>query len=150
MSAEPIVRIVELERPVEEVWELWTDPAKVVGWFVPKARVEVRVGGSFEPGWDGEPGAPGPSGGSRILSLEEEYQMRFEWKAPPQFAALMNRDPPATTVSVRFQPLGPGRTRLRVEHSGWADSDAWAAARSWHDDLWEKALERLRQVSTQR
>jgi len=150
VSAEPIVRIVELERPVEEVWDLWADPARVAEWLVPRLRVDLRAGGSFEPVWEGDDAGTRPAGGSRILSLEEEYQVRFEWRGPPQFAELLNRDRPATTVSARFQPLGPGRTRLRLEHTGWGDGEAWAAARSWHDEMWGTALERLRQLSPKR
>jgi uncharacterized protein YndB with AHSA1/START domain len=142
--AAPIILDRDLDVPVEEVWTAWTDEASAIQWLAPAARIEPKLGGIFELFW--EPGNPSGTGtpGSTISTITEEYMLRFGWKGPPQFASLINGPPLATRVTARFQPLGPGRTRLRIEHEGWEDGEPWTEARGWHERMWADALARLK------
>lgn len=81
--------------------------------------------------------------GYTILELEEQRVLVFEWKGPDNLAEVMNQGPDLTTVSVELSPEGNG-TQLRLVHSGWGDSPAWAEARDWHIAAWDQVLGSLK------
>jgi hypothetical protein len=42
------------------------------------------------------------------------------WEPPRRFVMSWCMTPATTEIELRFQPLGPGLTRVQVEHRGWA------------------------------
>ncbi|HEV2448899.1 MAG TPA: SRPBCC domain-containing protein [Thermoplasmata archaeon] len=143
---DPIVHDIEFAAPVEDLWAAFTEPARIARWLSAAAEVDLEEDGRYA--LLGAFGAPASTErlGGRILSLEEEYSLRVGWNGPEALAGLLNVAPPPTTLFVRFQPLGPARSRLHLEHLGWGDGEAWSAARQWHVDYWREALGRLKPV----
>ncbi|MCI4341004.1 MAG: SRPBCC domain-containing protein [Thermoplasmata archaeon] len=143
-SVDPIVIDLEFVTPVEDLWAAFTDPTQINRWLARASKVALEEGGSVE--LDGFPGtaeAHGSAGGT-IRSLEEEYSLRIDWHGP-QLAPGSPADPPAsTTLFVRFQPLGPARARLHLEHLGWGDGAPWESSRAWYSQQWTEALARLK------
>lgn len=143
---DPIVHDIEYAAPVEDLWAAFTEPARLSRWLCASAEVDLEEDGRYAlVGAVGAPTAEERLGG-RILSLEEEYSLRVGWNGPKQFAAVLNVAPPPTTLFVRFQPLGPARSRLHLEHLGWGEGEPWSAARQWHVEYWRQALDRLKPV----
>jgi uncharacterized protein YndB with AHSA1/START domain len=141
-----IVHDLEIGAPVEDLWAAFTEADHLTRWLCQSAAVSLKVGGAYE--------IRGPLGGDSssetmggtILALEEEYSLRVAWSGPALLAPLLNVTPRPTTLFVRFQPLGPARCRLHLEHLGWGDGEEWQAARDWHEDYWREALARLKPV----
>jgi uncharacterized protein YndB with AHSA1/START domain len=146
MPTGPLVLIEELQTPVEDLWALWTEPDKASKWLAGGATIDLRVGGTYLlTGHLATRPLSGPVGGP-IVGLEEEYVLKVSWKFPSQFGATVSEATPPTGLVVLFQPLGPNRTRLRLEHDGWREGGAeWTAAFQWQTEVWTAVLARLKQ-----
>ncbi|MGC2288883.1 MAG: SRPBCC domain-containing protein [Thermoplasmata archaeon] len=145
MTKEPLVLIEELQIAVEDLWALWTEPDKVAKWLAGGATIDLRVGGMYQlTGHLATRPLQEPVGGP-IVGLEEEYVLKVAWRLPSQFGAAVSEAAPPTTLVALFQPLGPNRTRLRLEHEGWREGEEWAAALRWQTEAWTAVLARLKQ-----
>lgn len=144
MAAEPLVLIEELQTPVEDLWALWTEPDKVAKWLAGGSMIDLRVGGTYQLSGHLASRPLGEPVGGPILGLEEEYVLKVAWRPPSELGAAVREAAPPTTLVVLFQPLGPNRTRLRLEHDGWGAGDEWTAARRWHFEAWTEVLARLK------
>jgi uncharacterized protein YndB with AHSA1/START domain len=145
MVPEPLVLIEELQMPVEDLWALWTDPEKVGKWLAGGATIDLKIGGTYQlSGHLVERPLREPVGGP-ILGLEEEYVLKVGWRLPSEFGPKVGGASPPTTLGVWFQPLGPNRTRLRLEHDGFRDGEEWARALRWQTEAWTAVLARLKQ-----
>jgi uncharacterized protein YndB with AHSA1/START domain len=141
---EPLVLIEELPLAVEDLWALWTEPEKVTRWLAGGATIDLRIGGTYQlSGHLGGRPLHDAIGGP-ILSLEEEYVLKVSWRLPTELGPSVSGAAAATTLGVWFQPLGPNRTRLRLEHDGWRDGDEWAKSRGWQSETWTAVLDRLK------
>ncbi|MCH1642860.1 SRPBCC domain-containing protein [Paenibacillus timonensis] len=144
MSMEPIVKEIAIGADLELVWRAWLEERRITLWFAPLANVEPRVGGKFELFFD--PSNPERMGtkGCTIRELEEQRLLVFEWKGPDDFAEWMNREGELTVVRVEFAPAGPGKTNLKLTHSGWGTSPGWSEAKEWHVAAWNQVLGSLK------
>lgn len=143
MDAEldPIIIQVTIPLPLAMIHGAFTDADILDQWMCASARVEARVGGAYALTFDGDP--PFTSAG-RITALTPEVDIGFSWLAPPPFEALMNRPAPVTDVYVRLQE-SPEGIDVTLEHRGWGSGAAWEEARSWHFQLWDQKLQRLKE-----
>jgi uncharacterized protein YndB with AHSA1/START domain len=149
-TLEPIAleRVVDLPR--EEVWALFTTAEGWKRFFDTEARIELRPGGKFEIlfGADQPEGQRG-SEGCKVLSLLPGEMISYSWNAPPKLAHARTRH---TWVVVRFDDAGPGRTRVRLGHHGFAEQAAdnpdhrteWVAARAYFEQAWPSVLNALK------
>jgi len=129
-------RVIDVERvidaPVADVWKAWTTSEGLESFMAPQARVELRVGGAFEPSFDpaASKGLRGAEG-CRVLSYLPEKMLSFSWNAPPQFPDVRRK---RTHVVLTFEPAGDERTRLALRHLGWpaaAGENATDLGRAW-------------------
>lgn len=144
MATPPIVLIEELPMAVEDLWALWTEPEKITRWLAGGAHIDLRVGGVYQLSDRLMDRTLSEPVGGPILGLEEEYVLKVGWKLPGEFGPVLRDPTPVTTLGVWFQPLGPARTRLRLEHDGWREGEEWVTVRSWHLAVWTEALDRLK------
>ena len=145
MAAEPLVLVEELPLAVEDLWALWTEPDQVAKWLAGGSKIDLRVGGTYElSGHLVSHPLKEPVGGP-IVGLEEEYVLKVAWRLPSELGVSAPDTVPPTTLVVLFQPLGPNRTRLRLEHDGWRAGDDWTAALRWHTEAWTDVMARLKQ-----
>ena len=137
---DPILIQVTVPLPIAMIYAALLEPKRLEGWLAQHARVEPTVGGAFELVFADEPRFE--SHGT-ISQLTPDVDLGFHWQGPPEFAELMNRPQPRTTVYVRLQE-SPEGIDVTLEHAGWGDSAAWEEARSWHFHFWEERLRRLK------
>jgi len=147
-------RVIELPRG--EVWRLL---ATSDGWrrfLNVDAHIELRPGGKFEILFDpqAQPGRQG-SEGCTVLSFVPDELLSYTWNAPPKFEHARAR---RTWVVIRLDELAPARTRVRLDHLGFAELAAedpdhraeWEEVRAYFQHAWGKVLDALqRQASKQ-
>lgn len=141
-------RIIELPRA--EVWKLFATGEGWKKFFGVEMRIELRPGGKFEAlfGADAPAGKKG-SEGCTVLSFVPEQMLSYTWNAPPKFAHARAR---FTWVVVHFDDLAPGRTRVRLDHLGFAEQAAdnpdhkaeWEEVRGYFEAAWVKVLDALK------
>lgn len=128
---------VEVERrlaaPVAEVFQWWTEPARLARWMTPmgtvEATVDLRVGGALHVVTRGGDVVIEHSG--TFLEIDPPRRLVFTWASP--FTG-----PEPCVVTVDLQSDGPGATILRLRHSQLPD-----AASESHSVGWGAMLDRL-------
>jgi uncharacterized protein YndB with AHSA1/START domain len=144
VTAQPLVLIEELQIPVEDLWAMWTEPPQVEKWLAGGSDIDLRIGGKYRlTGHLASRPIAEPVGGP-IVGLEEEYVLKVTWQLPAEVGSAVRDATPPTSLVVLFQPLGPNRTRLRLEQDGWRDGPEWDAARRWQHEAWTEVMNRLK------
>ncbi len=137
---DPILIQVTIPLPIAMIHAALVEGPRLERWLCDRATVEPKVGGAFRLAWS-EP--PAFESHGTITQLTPELDVGFRWEGPAEFAELMNRPEPRTTVYVRLQE-SPEGVDVTLEHAGWGGSEAWEEARSWHFHFWDERLRRLK------
>lgn len=112
----PIHKTIEVEAPIEVAFRVFTE--EMGTWWptethaMDEGRVleivfEPRVGGRVY-----EVAEAGEGDWATVTAWEPPHRLVLAWKPN-------TRPTPPTEVEVRFEALGPGRTRLELVHGGW-------------------------------
>jgi uncharacterized protein YndB with AHSA1/START domain len=121
IQGQSVVHEVTYSHPPERVWRALVDPDELASWLMPNDFTPV-VGGQFTMSCD-----PYGTIQAEVLELDPPRQLSCRWVA--SFGE--------TLVTMRLTPTDGG-TRLRVEHRGWADTNA--ADRDEFDHGWTAKL----------
>jgi len=125
----------EIAATAEELFDAWLDPASLAVWMRPgnirhaTARVDARVGGSFEIVMHGATETYPHTGVYR--EIDRPRRLVFTWNSR---AALQND----SLVTVEFRPAG-AMTEIVLTHEGLPNLEAVAA----HNQGWSDILARL-------
>lgn len=150
LSARELRHEVVLDLPVRSVWHLFTTEEGVESWMVAQAKVDLRVGGSFRTSYSPEVDLQGEEAiVNRILSYEPERMISIQnVQAPPGF------DKPElfqqTWSVVRFEPLGPSRTRVVITGLGYGEGEDWDRLYEFFDKGNAFLLTRLQEVANRK
>lgn len=139
MIPDSIERDVLIEAPVDVVWSVVTEPAKIVQWFSDLAEIDLRPGGAGALTWtEQDHTAP-----LVVQAVEPPRLFSFRWSHPEGEAPSAGN-----STLVEFQLSAEGEhTRLRVVESGlqavdWSE-DEKARFRDDHAGGWSKAVTSL-------
>ncbi|BFH68521.1 hypothetical protein J27TS7_51720 [Paenibacillus dendritiformis] len=138
-----ITEEIRIEAEPELVWAAWTQSARITQWFAPAADIEPRAGGKFELYFNPASKESMSTIGCKIVRYDEPRSFTFQWKGPDPFADTMNRQELLTLVKVTLEPAKRG-TAVRLEHSGWMDTEAGKQVRQWHVQAWRQMLASLK------
>lgn len=112
---EPLVTTFDIDRPVEQVFRIWT--VHFARWWPPAhtASGEPDVQVTLEPRLGGRIYERTRAGATHdwgeITTWEPPHRLGYRWH--------LRRDrADSTDVEIRFRPRGPG-TRVEIEHRGW-------------------------------
>ena len=145
ISGRVVRKEVQVNAPVEKVWNVWTTSDGAVKFFAPKARIELRIGGAYELYFDLEAlkGLQG-SEGCRVLSFLPMEMLSFEWNAPPEFPRVRKEQMKKHAwVIVQFCPVAKEQTRVRLTHLGWREGEEWEKVFQYFLRAWDIVLGRL-------
>lgn len=128
-----------------EVYAIWTMTAGIE-WLFPGARanIEAQVDGEYRIAFDpanSPDGKDNGTAGCRVLALETDRLISFEWRGPV-WASEMNVEPFPTHVTVRLTPTAKG-TRVELVHEGFGQGDGWDRSFAFFEAAWQRTLERL-------
>ena len=125
-----------IDAPIEAVYGAWTEPEMLRRWLAPgnaevvRAVAEVAVGGMFLVEMRGADGRRWLTRGVyREVVPYRRLVHTWRWDGSEI----------ETLVTVEFEPASPGRTRLTLTHSRFAEDDA----RDEHVDGWNGCLAKL-------
>jgi len=147
MSGKSPERVIRAETIVgasrDEVWGAWTTDEGIKSFLAPSCNIDLRVNGSYEVFFDleAEPGRRGGEG-VRILALEPKRMLSITWNAPPHLSEVRKQ---WTHVTVRFEEIQKGQTRVTLTHDGWGEGKEWNKAFAYFARAWvEVVLSRLK------
>lgn len=129
--------------PVERVWQASVRPEAMVRWLGPvewpasHVEAEVRVGGAWRACLSAHDGTDVLWQSGRYLDVDPPHLLRFTFR----WEGTNHEDGPGvdTVVTVRFEGLAGGRTRLTLTHEGLAS----ARSADGHTHGWGSTLDRL-------
>jgi uncharacterized protein YndB with AHSA1/START domain len=132
---------VDIPAPIEAVWSAWTESARVKEWFAPRSNIELRPLGAYEILFfpEAEPGKQGAED-NLVLAVQAPEMLSFTWDAPPEFPEARKQ---RTSVVLRFQRLGPDRTRVWFEQTGWGRGGQWDESYQYFSSAWKYVLTML-------
>lgn len=124
-----------------EVWNDWTDAARIPSFFAPAADIELAIGGKYEMYFlpDNPEGKRG-SEGCRVLSFLPGKMLSFSWNAPPHLDEVRNK---RTWVVIDLAEMNEFHTKLNLTHLGWGEGGQWDAAYEYFEKAWDTVLRRL-------
>ncbi len=146
-------RVVELPRA--DVWSLLSTAAGWKRFLGVEASIEPYPGGKFELYFVADaPAGQRGSEGCTVLSVVPEELLSYTWNAPPNFARARPRH---TWVVIRLESLGPARTRVRLDHLGFAEQASkhpdeaaeWTEVRTYFQRAWGNVLTALKALELQ-
>ena len=127
MSGKNSERVIRAETIVDasrdEVWDAWTTEKGIKSFLAPAYSIELRVDGPYEIYFDSEV-EPRQRGieGVRILALEPKRMLSITWNAPPHLSEVRKQ---WTHVTVRFEEIQKGQTKVTLTHDGWGEGKEW-------------------------
>lgn len=138
-----IVKRVEVQASLDDVWTRWTTKRGLEGFFAPNCEIELWPGGQLDIWFfpDNPPGTRGAEG-LEVLSFLPQRMLSFEWDAPPHLPEVRSH---RNWVVVTFEALEGGDTAVELHHLGWKQGDQWDQAFTYFDGAWEVVLGRFEQ-----
>jgi uncharacterized protein YndB with AHSA1/START domain len=133
-TAEPIRLERVIHAPREDVFEAWTDPARLRTWWGPPGVPVLRLDGELKPGGAYLIAMSEPTGGERVLEwsfreIDPPRRLVYGWR-------WLQGSGDDSLVTVEFADLGD-RTRVVVEHTGLPDEHS----RAIHESGWIGCLD---------
>jgi uncharacterized protein YndB with AHSA1/START domain len=129
-QAVAVQRIVRV--PAAAAYRAFIRPVALREWMCDGATCFARSGGHFHFWWNSGYYASG-----EYVALKENDEVVCTWHG--------RGEPGPTRVRVALTPV-EGGTEVTVEHTGFGEGDAWAAARGESKDGWTAGLENLQSV----
>lgn len=140
MASKPSLALKRrLKAPPEKIYEAWTVPEKMIGWWGASnaasrtAKADVRVGGRFHVGFRGDEGSQHDvSGIYKEVVPDRKLVFSWAWRTTPERES---------QVTIDLKPDGDG-TILTLTHEQFFDEKA----RDDHRQGWSLALDNLEKV----
>lgn len=138
-SDDRVVRVLDISRRREHVWEALTDKSLLEQWLHPN-DFEPRLGHQFHFRLPPRPevGFPGMVVRSEVLAFDPPWLLVLAWNAEPPVSQ--------TRVTFRLEPLGENgeSTRMHFEHAGFdLDHPIGTRARQGAEFGWKAMVDRF-------
>jgi len=124
-------------------WDAWATQAGMESFLAPKARLDLRPGGAYEPLFDLD-AADGSKGGEglTVLSFVPGRFLSFTWNAPPEFPHVRALGG-VSWIVLAFSPRPKDRTCVELWHLGWGSGREWDQVFDYFEHAWDTVLYRL-------
>jgi uncharacterized protein YndB with AHSA1/START domain len=131
--SDAVVSEIEIRAPIEAVYAMFTDPAKLVRWIGIRAMLEPRPGGQFRFEL-----MPGEFCSGRYVELDPPHRVVFTWGWE---SGALPVEPGSSTVTVELEHHD-GITEVHLTHSGLSDE-----MRDHHAGGWANFLPKLKEAA---
>lgn len=121
-------------KPVQDVFEAVVNPTKLSGYFTTGGAVgRLETGATVQWDFHDFPGAfP-----VHVVEVVQNKTIVLRWDAPPDEDIAGTYQ---TTVTMTFEPLEDGRTRVSIHEAGWRDNAAGQKASYSNCEGWTGML----------
>ncbi|MFG0275628.1 MAG: SRPBCC domain-containing protein [Phycisphaerales bacterium] len=136
---------VTLPEARDAAWARLTTEKGLQSFFAPKANVELREGGTWEPLFfpDAAPGQRGAEG-VYIRSIDAPRTLQVHWNAPPQFPEVR-----ATGFRAHFvlEPIDHATTRVTLRLDEFGEGEQWDGTYDYFLQAFPVVLNRMRRAT---
>lgn len=143
VSAQPQVEksirlFIDINSPVDSVWNRWTSPDNIRKFFAPASEVEFKALGKFNIFFTPNK-AQGLKGAEDnfFLAIQEKQMLSFTWDAPPNWPEIRKQ---RTSVVVRFIKTTDTTTQVTLTQSGWGTGNDWDEVYDYFVSAWGGAV----------
>lgn len=112
----------------QRVFQALTEKADLERWFLVKAELDLRPGGTINFYW-----GTGVFNSGKILVLEPPYRLSYTWET---------MEPSPTPITYELTAENDG-TRLHLSHGGIGEGEDWDRYYNLRDNGWNIHLEHL-------
>ena len=142
MVPNQIEREIQIDAPIDVVWQVVTQPEHINAWFTDTADIDLRPGGDGRLGWDGR-----GTSVLRVVDVDVPHRFSYRWCHEEGTEPGV-----ATSLLVTFTlTASGGGTLLRVVESGYATvewpEDQKTAVFDAHQGGWDELPDRLASVA---
>jgi uncharacterized protein YndB with AHSA1/START domain len=118
------------------LFDYWTNIDLLTKWWPPAVELQPKVGGTYHFSW--------PKQGwhlrDKFTMLDRGKTLGFTWKWDHEKVDV-------TRVTLLFQPIPNGGTRLTLHHEGYAKNSEAKKTRDEHIEGWTFFLKKLQELS---
>jgi uncharacterized protein YndB with AHSA1/START domain len=112
-----VTLIADFDNPIDQVWELWSDPRKLEGWWGPPGYPATVEKHALTPGGEVIYSMTGPEGDQhrgmwRVISVDPQTSLQFTDALADSDGAPLE-DSPVSEISVRLLER-EGGTRMEI------------------------------------
>ncbi|MFG0330867.1 MAG: SRPBCC domain-containing protein [Phycisphaerales bacterium] len=133
-----------------EVWRAFSEVDEIITWMVPKAEIDLRIGGYLKTSYDADADLDGPKSiEHRILAFEPGRMLAMQVVRAPADFPFPNAIKHTWTV-IRLEPVGAESTRVVVTGLGYTESEEsqrmrefFVAGNEWTMDQLRKKFARI-------
>jgi uncharacterized protein YndB with AHSA1/START domain len=132
-----------VDASLDRAWDAWTTEEGIKSFLAPACNIDARVDGPYEIFFDPEAelGRRGAEG-AKILALLPRKMLSITWNAPPELSEVRKH---WTHVTVRFEEIQEGQTKVTLTHDGWGEAGEWDKAFAYFNKAWiDGVLPRLK------
>lgn len=126
----------------EIAFQMFTVNRHLEQWLTQEADVEPVAGGKYELFWAPNDKENDSTIGCKVLAVEPNKLLSFEWKGTRKLKHVMNEVRPLTHVMVFFLPQAEG-TEIHLLHTGWRDTPEWEEAKQFFTMAWNMSFQSL-------
>jgi uncharacterized protein YndB with AHSA1/START domain len=149
-STQPTLTISrDFDAPRELVWRAWTEPEQMMRWWGPKdftapvCRIDLRVGGTYLNCMRGPDGKDYWTTGTyreivppQRLVFTDSFADASGKRVPASHYGMTGDWPDEQLVTLTFEELAPGKTRLTLRHDDMPSVEmADGAGAGWNESL---------------
>lgn len=128
MTDRIVEKTLELDSPMERVWEAITDPGHLAQWFGDEAELDLRPGGDGAMTWENH-----GRYAMRVDSVEPPTRLVWSWVHEPDVPF---EEAPATTVEWTLTQRPDGGTTLYLKETGFlSDKHCGENDGGWDQEL---------------
>ena len=128
LSGRSLEKELFIKATPERVFQALTEKADLERWFVKKAEVDLRPGGTIRLEW-----GPDAVEIGKILVLDPPHRLSYTWEA---------LEPSPTTITFELTAENDG-TRLRLIHTGIGEGEDWDTYYTSVNSGWSVHLKNL-------
>ena len=151
------------EAPKEKVWQAWTDPEMTKKWWGPKdftapsIKIDLRVGGKYifcmhgpaGSEWDKDMYSAGEYKEivpNEKLVVSDYFSDKEGNKVSPTEYGQEGDFPEETVLTVRFEEVETGKTKLSIEYPPMSPEQREAMLKTGMEEGWKTTLDKLGEV----
>jgi len=106
---------------IDEVWKAYTTEEGWTAWASPKAKIDLRVGGTIRTAYEGEVGSDNTIT-LRIVNYVPRRLLTLKTDVSRNWPEIMQKDAAKLSNVILFDEVEPGRTRIQSYGIGYTDA----------------------------